>query len=649
MNDFMMYDVTAILIFATLIVSNIEKNKIKGRTNFLYTAVLVVCVITLVFRLTYQLILRHCAYAPASVLVAKSFIYLALIAHSFIYPVGIVFIFSSLGILPLINKNQVLKISIFLLSLIPVVYILMDIYSNTLFIIDENMKMIVQNPMHIIDVCIVLILLFGYGLAIYYHRFLERTHLINAMLLFPLNISLFIVQAMLPNAQLEMFVLAITAYLVFSTIQRPELLINPDTLAQSAIAFENEFKKLMNIQGSSKIILIKIVNHRSINMYIGNDRLLAVLKKVTLFLRNLSKTEKLNATVYYLNEYIYALPTEELSDEMVENVLNQLEKYFSQNFIMDSVKIKLETRFLIVSTPQDVSNYDFLSYIVRAFFRIVEGNGKPQWYRDYAQDRNFIIKNNIDRILTRAIEEKKFQVYYQPIYNVSKKKYCSAEALVRLNDPEFGNIPPGMFLDYAERTNQIHLIGDFVIEKVCEFLGSSKAVELGLDYVEVNLSAAQCVETDIVEKIKGWLEKYNIKPEQLRLEITEIAASFNSQVVEKNIYALKELGIHFALDDYGTGYSNIKKVISLPFDLVKLNKSFVNEIDNPYMLSIVQDTIRMLKKLGKEILIEGIETSEHAEQFSQLMGENSDGCEYLQGFYFSHPLPQSEFVKFLTM
>lgn len=649
MNDFMMYDVTALLIFSTLIVSNIEKNKIKGRTNFLYTTELIVCVITILFRLTYQLILRHTTYTTATLKVTEAFLYLALIGHSFIYPVGMFFVFSSLGILPLINKNQVVKMCIFLLSLVPLVYILMDIFSHTLFLIDENMNLLIQKPMLILNICVVLILLFGYGLVIYYHRFLEKTHLVNAMILFPLNIALFIVQTMLPDAQVEMFVLAITAYLVFSTIQRPELLINPDTLAQSSIAFENEFKKLMNIQGSSKIILIKIVNHRSINMYIGNDRLIAVLKKVTLFLRNLSKTEKLNATVYYLNEYIYALPTEELSDEMIENVLNQLEKYFSQNFIMDSIKIKLETRFLVISTPQDVSNYEFLAYIVRAFFKIVEGNGKPQWYKDYAQDHSFIIKNNIDKILARAIEDKNFEVYYQPIYNVSKKKFCSAEALVRLHDPEFGNISPAMFLEHAERTNQIHIIGDFVIEKVCEFIGNNKADELGLDYIEVNLSAAQCVETNIVEKIKDWLQKYNVKPEQLRLEITEIAVSFNSQVVEKNIYALKEMGIRFALDDYGTGYSNIKKVISLPFDLVKLNKSFVNEIDNPHMIFIVQDTIRMLKKLGKEILIEGIETSGHAEQFNRLMDETANVCEYLQGFYFSHPLPQSEFVKFLTM
>ena len=649
MNDYMMFDVTAILIFATLIVSNISKNRIKGRTSWLYTIELIVCVVTLVFRLTYQLLLRHVPYSAGSVILVKSFVYLALLGHCCIYPVGIWFVFSSIGIVPIVRKSITLKILMLIISLVPVIYILMDCISNTIFLIDENMKLVFLGPLWILNISIVTIMLFGFTLACVYSRVLEKIHVTYSMILFPLNIGLFILQCMRPHAQVEMFVLAITAYLVFATIQRPELLIDPQTLAQSAIAFENEVKKVMNINLPAKIIFIKISNSKSLGMYLGNERFSNLLKKVTLFLRNICKNEKLNATVYYLQDYIYALPTEGQTDEMVEETLNKLEKYFSQIFVMDGIKINLDTRLLVIRIPDDVSNYEFLNYISKSFYTIVEDEGKPQWYRDYAGDRNFIIKNNIDRILTRAIEERSFDVYYQPIFNVSKQKYCSAEALVRLSDPEFGNIPPMMFISHAERTNQIHMIGDFVLEKVCEFMGSKQGKALGLDYIEVNLSASQLVESDLLEKIRSWFEKYKVKPEQLRLEITESAASFNPQIAEKNIYALKDMGINFALDDYGIGYSDIKKVISLPFDVVKLNKSFVDEIDNPHMVSIVNDTIHMLRLLGKEILIEGIETEQRAEQFAKLKYEKKNGCEYLQGFYFSHPLPQAEFVKFLTM
>ena len=649
MNDFMMYDVSAILIFFTLIISNISKNRVKGRTINLYLATLIVSSITIIFRLTYQMILRHCAYSTASVVSAKIFIYLALLSRSFVYPMGLLFVFSLIGILPIFHRNDTMKIFLILLFNVPALYILMDCLKNILFEINENMELVLLPPMIVLNLCIFLVLFFGFAVIIYFRKILERQHVIYGAALVPLNAIFFLFQTLYPEVQIEMFVIAITCYLVFATIQRPELLINPQTLAQSSMAFESELKKAMKITSATKIIFIKITNYKSINMYVGSEKFYGLLKKVTIFLRELTRKQKLNSSVYYLNDYVYALPTENQSDEMIYEVTNALEKYFSQVFIMDGIKLNLETRICVVRYPEDVSNFEYLTDISKNFYMIIEPNGRPQWYRDYASDRDFIIKNNIEKIIDRAINEKSFEVYYQPIYDIKKKKFASAEALVRLNDPEYGNIPPGLFIKYAEISNKIHIIGDFVIEKVCEFIGSEEAQSLGIDHIEVNLSAAQCVETEIVEKIRNWLDVYKVRPEQLRLEITEDSATFNPQIVEKNIVTLKEMGINFALDDYGTGYSNIKKVISLPFSVVKLNKTFVDEIDNPDTVTLVKDTIHMLKSLGKEVLIEGVETEERADFFMNFKCDRAQGCEYLQGFYFSKPLPETEFVKFLTM
>ncbi len=649
MNDFLMCDITALLIFVTLIVSNLSKTRVKGRTGQLYDALLVWSCIMIVSRITYEIVLRHCPYNTTTVIIAKVFIYLTLLFRAFVYCVGLLFIFSSTGLLPLFLRNDTLKITLALLFNIPILYVLMDMVRNSMFQISPEMEIIIQSPMLVLDVSILVQLFFGFLMIIWYRKILTKTQVSYGLSLFPLNGILFFVQIMFPQIQIEMFVIAITCYLIFATIQRPELLVNSQTLAQSSIAFENELKKAMRINLEVKVIFIKIVNYKHINMYIGTELFYSLLKKVTFYLHNLSHKNKLHASVYYLNDYLYALPTEGQSDEQINKILNMLEKYFSQTFFVENAKINIATRICVIRTPEDVTSYENMLYVSRIFHRLIESTGVPQWYRDYASDKTFIIKNNIEKILERAIEEKRFDVYYQPIYNVQTKEFSSAEALVRLNDEEFGNIPPSMFINFAERTNKIHIIGDFVIEKVCEFLGSKEGKKLKLDYIEVNLSVAQCLENDIVEKIRGWLETYNVKPEQLRLEITENAASFNPAVVEKNITQLKQMGINFALDDYGTGYSNIKKVVSLPFDVVKLNKTFVDEVDDPENVNIVKDTIHMLKSLGKEILIEGIETPERAELFEKYKIDKKNGCEYLQGFYFSRPLPQAEFVKFLTM
>ena len=148
---------------------------------------------------------------------------------------------------------------------------------------------------------------------------------------------------------------------------------------------------------------------------------------------------------------------------MLDAVLRDLQTYFSQVFIVDGVKVNLETRICAVRFPEDIDNFEYLIYVSKQFYKIMEPSVRPQWYRDYVSDRNFIIRNNIEKIIDRAISEKNFDVYYQPIYNIRRKTYSCAEALVRLNDPEYGNIPPAMFIHYAEKSNKIHIIGDFVV------------------------------------------------------------------------------------------------------------------------------------------------------------------------------------------
>ena len=140
MNDFLMCDITALLIFLTLMVSNLSKNKVKGRTGLLYDALLIWSCVTLVFRITYQLILRHAQYSQGTVVVASIFIYLALLGRGFVYCLGLLFIFSSTGILPIFLRNDTLKIILILLFNIPTLYIAMDIFRSIMFKIGPDMQ-----------------------------------------------------------------------------------------------------------------------------------------------------------------------------------------------------------------------------------------------------------------------------------------------------------------------------------------------------------------------------------------------------------------------------------------------------------------------------------------------------------------------------
>ena len=219
--------------------------------------------------------------------------------------------------------------------------------------------------------------------------------------------------------------------------------------------------------------------------------------------------------------------------------------------------------------------------------------------------------------------------------------------MIRLNDPVYGQVPPALFIPAAEINGYIHDIGEFVFEDVIRFISTLDMDKLGLRYIEVNLSASQCIEVDLVDKIRSLMFEHGVEPRHLSFELTEAATDMNPEIVDMNIHKLHEFGVQIALDDYGTGYSNIKRTTGLPINQVKLDKSFVDMIDDPQMCIVIQDTIAMFKEMGIEVLVEGVEQEAVARKFSDLAADLIQGCELMQGFYFCKPLPAKEFLSFL--
>ena len=243
-------------------------------------------------------------------------------------------------------------------------------------------------------------------------------------------------------------------------------------------------------------------------------------------------------------------------------------------------------------------------------------------------------------ILTRAIKNEAFEVYYQPIYSIWDHKFISAEALLRLNDDRYGQISPSAFIPEAERRGLILPIGDFVLDAVHKFASQNELEKLGLSYIEINLSVAQCLEKELPNKLTALRNKYKVSPNKVNLEITETVENIGN-VMDDNLKALSEQGYTFSLDDYGVGYSNIQRVSKLPLKIVKIDKSLVDNMNTPSGKSIMNNTVRMMKDIKKELVIEGVETQEDYEALRKM------GCDFIQGFYFSKPLPAQQFIEFL--
>jgi EAL domain-containing protein (putative c-di-GMP-specific phosphodiesterase class I) len=241
--------------------------------------------------------------------------------------------------------------------------------------------------------------------------------------------------------------------------------------------------------------------------------------------------------------------------------------------------------------------------------------------------------------LERALQDDNLLVFYQPIYATKKGRAVSAEALVRIMDPELGMIYPGDFIEISEKNGSIIRLGQIVFEKTCEFIERIDMDALGLEYIEINLSPVQCMRDQLAEELQQVMYRHHIDAKRINLEITESSHS-NNLVIKKNIMELSNYGLEFSLDDYGTGYSNLINVLSLPLKIVKVDKSIVwayFKDNNPTLLHVLE----LFKDSNLEIVCEGVEDLEMARILKNL------GVDYEQGYYFSKPVPEDEFLAYL--
>ena len=248
----------------------------------------------------------------------------------------------------------------------------------------------------------------------------------------------------------------------------------------------------------------------------------------------------------------------------------------------------------------------------------------------------------IEQMITDALIEDRVEVFLQPIYANEEHCFSSAEALVRIREKDGSLIPPGLFIPVAEESGQILELGERVFEKVCSFLKNSEALKLGLRIVEVNLSVIQCERRDLAERLIAIVDKYKVSPEYINLEITETASISARATLLANMKKLMEYGFKFSLDDFGKGESNLMYVVEMPVSIVKLDydltKAFFGSSKAKLVLRAV---VSMAHGMELKLVAEGIETKE------ELISMCKEGIDYIQGFYYSKPLPMWEYLEFM--
>lgn len=635
------FDICALIILAILVASVITRRLYLGRSNRLFVLLLgfiIVSTITDLMAGMYGTVIEISGYDTVNRALIN---YIYFVTRNITPLIYVLYVISYAGVWHIYVRNVKKLVALIFPSCVSVLLIITNPFTRLIFYFDKAFNYCRGRGSVILYVIAIGYIIGSWVIMVRYRRLLTRDKLFALMSQLPVSIITVLLQFFFPSLLIEMFGSAIVVLIISSILQRGEEMLDPLSGVQSYNASLDALRKSFQTGRSFKVIYICILNNSTIRTYLGMDRYNLMLKEVGEKITRSCNIYKLRADVYYLQNGTFAAVTGETDMEVISTAASSVVDNLLRPFEVQHFKTELECRSCVVRCPEDIDGYEGIVNFEGTLRQVIDQDKKSVMLSEVINSEDFKLKSELDDVIADAIEHKKFQMYYQPIYSAKKMKFVSAEALIRLIDDKYGFVSPGLFIPAAEASGAIHQIGDYVLDAVCKFMASNDLKKMGLESVEINLSVAQCVESDLVYKVMNTIDKYELDVSRINLEITETAADFDPTMVDRNVNRLSEKGIKFSLDDYGTGYSNIKRVTSLPIDLVKLDKSFVDEMDDPQMWIVIKNTVNMLHEMKKDILVEGVEEEKTLNRFLNL------GCEYIQGYYFSRPLPEKEFIEFM--
>jgi diguanylate cyclase (GGDEF)-like protein/PAS domain S-box-containing protein len=415
-------------------------------------------------------------------------------------------------------------------------------------------------------------------------------------------------------------------------------------LPSRALLNENFFQKVKEQKDNEMlaVMFLDLDNFKNINNTLGyatGDKLLkAVAQKLKHCLRRTDILARMGG-----DEFIVLLP-DIIRKQDVEKVALKILDTLNEPFKIDGYELFISTSIGISIYPYDGKDFESLVKNADIAMYRAKNLGKNS-YQIYSPNINMLTlgKLNLGNSLRRAIEREEFEIYYQPKVDIRTGEIIGMEALLRWNHPDAGRIMPDDFIPIAEETGLIVPIGEWVIRKACEQNKAWQDAGYPALPVAVNISTTQLKKRDLAETIAQILVDTGLKPDYLELEVTESAVIHSLDYVINALSELKKIGVTISMDDFGTGYSSLVYINRLAVDSLKIDRSFIQELNtNPSNKPIVSAIIAMAHNLNIKVIAEGVDKS------NQLIFLARNKCDCFQGYLFSPPVPSHQFEKMLS-
>ncbi len=389
------------------------------------------------------------------------------------------------------------------------------------------------------------------------------------------------------------------------------------------------------------LMLMSLDNLSRLRSIIGDEQANDVLKKFAKYLETLAIN--VNVSVYHTFDNHFLLTVTNLhSIEEAKMFVEDIQKQLASFYKMDGVNLHLTVSAGIAIYPDSGSLRLLLDHAYKA---LAEAEKEGDNNITIFLPEKFTAAYDELRLhgdMPGALKRGEFEVYYQPIVRAQDKEVVAAEALIRWKHPQYGMIPPDVFISLMEKTGFIVKLGQYVLEEVLKQQKRWELFNFKQIEVSINVSMLEINTGEFVQHVERKLGEHQLNPECIKFEITEGIAMLNESETVRYFLALKKLGVGISLDDFGTGYTSFGYLKKFPADNLKIDKSLVDYIlTNEDDQRIVKAIIELAHTLGMKIVVEGIENQKMVDMIA------SYGCDYMQGYHFSKPLPVFEFQKLL--
>lgn len=454
---------------------------------------------------------------------------------------------------------------------------------------------------------------------------------IGLLLFASITIIGILVQLLNPSIRVELFAEAIGLTGVMMIIENEDDRIDIETGLYNRRAFIMDTKGYLINKTKMHAICLRIETPEIISRKSGVANREMAEKKVAEYLESIH--QKYN--IYKLGRRTFLLTAFGKSDDEAYDLASRISLRFDKPWKLIDTMVLLSASLLVAKIPDQLETLNDALYMFESF-KPGKGNGNILFGSDLD---NILRGSAIEKAISNGLASGKFEVFYQPTYTIDGRKLHGAEALVRLRDDEMGLLFPDEFIPVAENNGLIDAIDDFVLMDVCKTIKEEKLDEK-VDCINVNLSVIQLMRPGFVDHINGLVEMTGVDKSMINFEVTESVSAGSYEIIDGVINDLKKEGFLFSMDDYGTGYSNMKALASMNLDCIKIDKSILWEAEKSELgFIILENCIRMIHQMKLNILVEGVETEDQIKLLEPM------GVNYLQGYYFSKPVPKDKFLK----